>query len=649
MRHTSSPGQFGKSAWTLASIAVVVAALYLAKSVLVPMTLAVLLSFLLSPVCDWLERRRLSRIPAVLATATVGFTMLGIVAWLAAGQISNLAPNVPEYQRNFEAKFNSLNLYAVSALSKVTDSTDGQTEIAFALQPSAEPPGMTEQPISVRVVSSPTSPLQIFGRMFGKLLYALGWAGLVVVLVVFFLVRRDDLRDRFIRLIGHGEVTLTTQMLEDASRRVSGYLAMQFLINFIFGTAAGVGLFVIGVPNAILWGILAATLRFVPYIGPWIAAAMPIALSMAISTSWRAPTLTIGLFIVLELITNNVLEPWLYGRNTGVSAVAVLLAAVFWTWIWGPVGLLLATPLTVCLLVIGKHIPQLSFLNILLGNEPVFEPTLRIYQRLLAGDREEATEVLDEYLAHTALAEVYNTSLIPALASTEMHWHRGELDEGRRKFIMQSLKEMVLEQGEHQRELGENAHLDIAKHAEAGRNPPDESIPPRWNILCVPAHDEGDEIAAMMLTQVIETRACHVETISVKTTISELVELIATRNADVVCISSTPPAAVARARYLCMRLRRRIPDITLVVGLWNTTEDLAKAKERIGVSPTTHVVVTLVDAQAQLRLLIESLLFRAQQPAKPDCVSEIERTDGDAAAAPAIEIRAVVGEFEGSS
>ncbi len=233
-------------------------------------------------------------------------------------------------------------------------------------------------------------------------------------------------------------------------------------MSFLASRSA-VGLYLIGVPNAILWGILATTLRFIPYIGPWIAAAMPIGLSMAISTNWAAPLLTIGLFVVLELFTNNVLEPWLYGKNTGVSAVAVLLAAVFWTWLWGPVGLLLATPLTVCLLVIGKHVPQLSFLDTLLGNEPVFEPKKRVYQRLLAGDQEEATELLDEYLEHTPLVEVYDTVLIPALALAETHWHRGELDEGRHKFILQSLKEMIEDRGERQQELQAQASQESTR------------------------------------------------------------------------------------------------------------------------------------------------------------------------------------------
>ncbi|MHB9068589.1 MAG: AI-2E family transporter, partial [Pirellulaceae bacterium] len=442
--------QFVKSTWMLASIAVVIAALYLAKGVLIPLTLAVLLSFLLSPVCDWLERHKLSRIPAVLVTAFLGFAVLGVALWIAVVQMTELAPKIPEYQGNIQAKLHSVNAYFVSALSKVTKTAEDMGQDLPPAESADGPRGTAEWPYSVRVLSSPASPLQVLGKTFGTLVEVLGVAGIVIVLVVFFLVRREDLRDRFIRLIGQGHLTLTTQMLEDAATRVSRYLSMLFLINAIFGIAVGIGLYLIGVPNAILWGILATTLRFIPYIGPWIAAAMPIGLSLAVSTGWVPPILTIGLFVALELFSNNVMEPWLYGRHTGMSAVAVLVAAVFWTWLWGIAGLLLATPLTVCLLVIGKHVPQLSFLDILLGNEPVFEPTKRVYQRLLAGDQEEAAELIEDNLKERPLVEVYDTLLIPALALAEIDWHNGEIDEGRHNFILQSLREIIRETDEGQ-------------------------------------------------------------------------------------------------------------------------------------------------------------------------------------------------------
>jgi predicted PurR-regulated permease PerM len=294
--------------------------------------------------------------------------------------------------------------------------------------------GSGTRPYAVRVVSSPASPLEVFRGAFGTVLGGLALVGIVVVLVVFFLIRRDDLRDRFIRLIGKSQVNVTIQMLEDAGTRVSRYLLMLCVINATYGIAVGIGLYFIGLPNAVLWGILATTLRFIPYLGPWLAAAMPIGLAMAISTGWVAPLLAIGLFVVLELLSNNVMEPWLYGKSTGVSVVAVLVAAVFWTWLWGIVGLLLATPLTVCLLVIGKHVPQLSFLDVLLGNEPVFAPARRVYQRLVAGDQEEAAELVEAACGNQPLVQVYDTMLISALALAETHWQRGELDEGRHQL-----------------------------------------------------------------------------------------------------------------------------------------------------------------------------------------------------------------------
>ncbi|HUG67375.1 MAG TPA: AI-2E family transporter, partial [Pirellulaceae bacterium] len=481
---------------TLASIAVVVAALYLAKALLIPLTLAVLLSFLLSPVCDWLERLWLGRIPAVLVTALLGFTVLGVAAWAASLQMRQLGPKIPEYSRNIEQRLNTMNTSALSAVSKVTRSAQEVSEKLAQPDLPNDGAGRGEMPYSVRVVSAPASPLQAFGGMFGTLLEFLGSIGIVIVLVIFFLIRREDLRDRFIHLMGKGHVTLTTQMLEDANSRVSRYLSMLFVVNATFGISVGTGLYFIGVPNAILWGILAAALRFIPYIGPWIAAAMPIALSLAISTGWTMPLLTVGLFLVLELLSNNVMEPWLYGKNTGVSAVAVLVAAIFWMWLWGPVGLLLATPLTVCVLVVGKHVPQLSFLGILLGSDPVFEPKTRIYQRLLAGDQEEAAELLDDFLKLESLVEVYDSVLVPALALTEKHWQLDELYEGKYKFIMRCLREMIQDCGDRPQALPATADAIDSTDVDENAHRVAEVIASPLEILCLPARTESDELTA---------------------------------------------------------------------------------------------------------------------------------------------------------
>jgi predicted PurR-regulated permease PerM len=617
------PNEIAKSSWmlTLASIAVVIAALYLAKGLLAPLTLAALLSFLLSPVCDWLERRRLGRIPAVMVTAIVGFAVLGIVVWTAAVQMTNLAPKIPEYQHNIEAKLKSVNQYAVSAMRTVTRTAE---EMGRNLSPSEQTSAgqeiINDHAYSVRLVSSPASPLEVFGGVFGTLFEVVGTIGIVIVLVVFFLVRREDLRDRFIHVVGRGHVTVTTQMLEDAGTRVSRYLSLLFMINVTFGISVGIGLYLIGVPNATLWGILAAALRFIPYIGPWIAAAMPIGLSLAISTGWTEPMLTVGLFVVLELFNNNVLEPWLYGKNTGVSAVAVLVAAVFWTWLWGPVGLLLATPLTVCVLVVGKHVPQLSFLGILLGNDQVFEPKKRIYQRLLAGDQEEAAELLDDFLEHQSLVEVYDTVLIPALALAETHRQLGELNEGKHEFIIESLKEMIQECGDRQQEM--QAKQDAAGPQEIDGNSrriegSDSSL---LRVLCLPARSEADEIAATMLAQVLGTAGSLAQVITVTSLASKIADLANDPSIpDVICISATPPAAVMHARYLCKRLRGQLPEVKLIVGLWDAHGDLNKAKERIGCDAV--VISTLADAQGQICQLIQPRAPRSEQQEQTECVS----------------------------
>ncbi len=565
----ASSEPFAKLSWmlTLASIAVVTGALYLAKGVLVPLTLAVLLSFLLSPVCDRLERWRIGRIPAVLVTAMLAFAMLGVVAWMAVVQMTSLAPKLPEYQSNIQAKLHSTNDYVGALLSKITRAAEKKGQSLSPSEQVEEPQGRGDRPYSVRVITTPPSPLQVITGMFGTLLEVVGSTGIVIILVVFFLVRREDLRDRFIRLVGKGDVTVTTQAIEDAATRVSRYLSMQFLLNVTFGVSVAIGLYLIGVPSAILWGILGTTLRFIPYIGAWIAAAIPIVLSLAISTGWVAPILTVGLFAGLDLFIGNVMEPWLYGKNTGVSPVAVLVAAVFWTWLWGAVGLLLATPLTVCLMVLGKYVPQLSFLDILLGNEEVFEPPKRVYQRLLAGDQEESAELIDGYLEQMPLVEVYDTVLIPALAMTETHWHRGEINDDRHKLIFQSLAETVDELGEREQEIRAKESAKETKEPDGDSGSLVSTNASSLCILCLPAHDEADEIAGRMLAQLSAMRGCAVEAVSVMALASEMVDLVEQRKADVVCISAMPPAAATHARYLCKRLQGRFPERTSDRGI----------------------------------------------------------------------------------
>lgn len=595
--------QFAKSTMAIASFILVVAAVYFAKGVLVPIALAVLLSFLLSPVCDWLERRGLGRVPAVLGTAFLAFSLLGLVIWTAVHQMSELAPKLPEYQANIREKFQAANQQFGAVLNRITATAQDISQSLPLAEEEELSLGTQQRPFSVRVLSAPTSPLEVLSVTFGRLVEVLGLVGIVIILVVFFLIRREDMRDRFIRLLGKSRLPVTTKVLEDAATRVSRYLLMLFVINASYGIAVTVGLFFVGVPAAILWGIMATTLRFIPYIGPWIAAAMPISLSMAISSGWFSPTVTIALFLVLELFSNNVLEPWLYGKNTGMSAVAVLIAAVFWTWLWGIPGLLLATPMTVCLLVIGKHISQLSFLDTLLGDDPVFDSKRRIYHRLLADDQEEASQLIQLELKTASLPEVYDNLLLPALALAQTSRQRDEIEESHYHSILESMEELVYETSDLTLPLGASSEVDAA---------------PRDRILCLPARDESDAVAGMMLEQLLTTSGHNVQLATTRPNFDELGSMVEKSKATLIFVSALPPSAVTHARHLCRGLRAQFPHLPVIVGLWNTQGDLEKAALRIGGGRGVEIVTSLVDAIAKVQGLTapaEPQLPEASPPA----------------------------------
>lgn len=584
----------------LASVIIVIAALYFSKALLVPIALAVLLSFALSPVCRWLESFQFGRIPAVLTTASMGFTLLGAVVGLTVVELSRITSKIPEYQRNLETKFRSVNRYTEQFLTMVSEIAGGRGDRTSPIGSLDLPRGTTESPFSVQIVTSSLSPRQVFEGVYGTLADVLGSSAIVIVLVIFFLVRREDLRDRFIYLIGRDRVTLTTQTMQDAASRVSGYLSTLFLINLGFGISVGVGTHLIGLPSPTLWGILAMTLRFIPYIGPWIAAAMPIGISLAISTGWVAPVLTVLLFVLLELLNNNILEPWLYGKNTGISPVAVLVAAFFWMWLWGPVGLLLATPLTVCVLVVGKHVPELSFFDILLGSEQVFDMKERIYQRLLAGDQDKAVELFDEFVEETSIVNAYDSILVPALARAEIHWQLGELKDEKHKFVLQCLRDIIQyrrerfkeSESKERRVKAGSVRIDVAEAMIKSQ--------PEASIICMAVRTEADEITALMLAQILEEQGLVAKILPASISSIEIVELFHGKN-GVICIAATPPTAVMLSRSLARRLYEQVPNMQLLVGLWDAQRDLTKAKERIGCKAI--VVGNMADAIANLASL----------------------------------------------
>jgi predicted PurR-regulated permease PerM len=613
----------------LAGVAIVIAGLFFAREFLIPLALSLLLSFLLAPLCSRLERWKLGRVFSVIIVVVLGLGLLTGLGWVVTGQLIDLGNKLPDYRDNIHAKvegwraktgsFNQQtqvlqeSLKDLTAPKPATEPTTQEIATATKSPEKVSPPVAkavqnlsgtpTNQPIQVEIKEREPTPIQFLRDYIAPYVSPLGTAAMVIVFVVFILLQREDLRDRLIRLVSGGEINLTTQAMDDAATRISRYLLMQLVVNVTYGIPIGVGLWLIGVPNAFLWGLMATLLRFIPYIGPWIAATVPLLLSLAAFPDSQHFLMTAALYIVVEIISNNVIEPWLYGASTGLSATAVVVSAVFWTWLWGPLGLLMSTPLTVCLVVLGKYVPQLQFLDILLGDEPVLEPHVKVYQRLLAMDQEEATELVEEYLKEKNLMDVYDEVLIPALGLAEHDRHRGLLDEQRQRYIRQSMKEMVEDLGERYRlsdSEAEGAEATRIRKSNANGNGNGDHNEQKGSVLCLPARDEADEIVAMMLAQVLEQSGCPTRHIPVDALASEMLDIVEKYDAKAVCISALPPSALAHARYLCKRVRGRVKDIPVVIGLWGTRVDPKKALARLACSETDKVVRSLAEARTEI-------------------------------------------------
>jgi predicted PurR-regulated permease PerM len=635
---------------------VVIAALYFAQAVLIPLALATLVSFLLAPLCTRLERAGLPRIPSVLLVFMVVLALVGVLGWVVYVQMLDLADRLPQHRDDIALKVRSLVGTEPGALGKAaaaiedvgrsvagedpatqpaTTAAADETVLARIerrLAAQRSPTGTEENPMVVRVAPERPSPMERLSPYIGGAIGIAATAGLVLVFVIFILLARNDLRDRLIRLVGLGELNLTTTALDDAATRISRYLLALAIVNGTYGIAISIGLWIIGrtvagetFPNFVLWGLLCTLLRFIPYVGPWIAASFPLVMAFAVFPGFKV-FLAVGLmFVVIELISNNLMEPWLYGASTGMTTVAVLIAAVFWTWLWGPIGLVMATPLTVCLVVLGKHVPQLKFFDIMLGDEPVLSPPERIYQRLLAMDGDDVAELADSYLHESgSLDYVYDNVLLPALAMAEQDRHRGRLDERRQVFIRHTFRSMLDELLDEYQRL--TTKLDAKQTVQDARSGSDGvaagnsrlKLPKECvvHLVCLPAHDEADELVCIMLSQLLTLRGYCATAVSTNALASEMLDEINKQNADLVCVSALPPAAVGHARYLCKRIHTRFPDIRMVVGLWTIKGDLNRAKQRITCGTDDITLASSLDGvQEKIDQLIQPLILRATVPA----------------------------------
>jgi predicted PurR-regulated permease PerM/methylmalonyl-CoA mutase cobalamin-binding subunit len=596
--------------WNVLLTAFVIAILYFARDMLIPLALAALLTFLLAPLVTRLERW-MGRIAAVLLVVTMIFSMIGMAGWVLTRQLVDLATRLPDYKVNIETKLHSFQLPSGGAFKRLSETVE---EVKKDFRGSDAPivsqvPGKPETAVAVPVSAAPTlpvqvvetskaNPLQLLQVIISPLLGPLGTTGLVILLVIFMLLKREDLRSRLIRLIGQGRISATTHALDDANHRVSRYLLMQLVVNVTFGIAVAIGLFFIGVPNAILLGSFATVLRFIPYIGAWIAAAFPIILSFAISPSWMMPLLTLGLFVLLELICSNIVEPWLYGSSTGVSSIALVVAAVFWTWLWGPIGLMLATPLTVCLVVMGRHVPQLAFLSIMLSDEDALTPAEQCYHRLLTVGLNEASELADAYVKANSLTALYDAVLIPVITAAETDHQRGSLDNEQRDFVEQGIRDII-------EDLGTGPALEsrlFEDKREIEHSPP--PAPARaCRICCLPARANRDEIAGTMVVHLLQQQGFQAQNAPAKLVAGELVKMVDEADVDAACISVVAPSTVIHARYLCAKLRAQLPNLKIVVGLWGATENIIQAAQRLRDSGASEVVTTLADAVVQLATL----------------------------------------------
>lgn len=606
------------------ALALAIAALYFGRQIFIPLALALVLSFLLTPLVGLLEKARLSRVPAVLVVMVLGFALAAGLAWEVAGQLLDITGHIRDYKANLEETIRSLHAPKNGPIGQATATVrELNKELAAApAQQSHDANGAPRpaRPVPVQVAAPPTNLVEDLRAVLGPLAAPAETAAIVVIFTAFMLIKREDLRNRLIRLGGEGRLTVMTQALDDASQRLSRYLLLQFLVNAGYGVLFGVGLYLLQVPHAPLWGILAALLRLVPYVGTLIGTAFPVAMALAVFPGWQHALMIFGLFVILEAIVANVVEPWLYGAHTGISSLAILVAAVFWSMLWGPVGLILSTPLTVCLMLMGRYVPRLAFLEVLLGDEPVLSPPELFYQRMLAMDQDEARKIAENQLEEKSLEAVYSSVLVPALRLSEEDRHMDAVGERTNEFITQSTREIIDDLSDHVVAQDSAKKREDKKDMDEGAHQtPTGPQASEIRIVCVPARDEADELVGMMLSHILRQAGYSASYLAIGT-VEDMLQQVGQENFQIACVSALPPFAVGQARSLCRRLRARFPNLTIIIGLWDFAGGVLKAQERVGPNCGDAVATSLAEGLLQVRRV--STLCASQEPKTPEIVRE---------------------------
>ncbi len=582
-----------KSSRLLAILAtlVVVATMYFARGVLIPFALAVLVSFVLGPLVTLLHGWRIPRPLAVVMSVLVLLGIAGGASWVVVGQARDLTAKLPEYRENTRHKTGALReLFGKPIELAATTVKDMGSELTAP----TEPMKRTAEPQLVRVAEPSSGTFQSLRDFLDPVMGMLTTAVMALLFAVVMLLRPEDLRDRFIRLVGNGQIYVTTQAIDDASRRVSRYLIRQVLVNGVLGIAFGLGLMWVGVPDALLWGFMFALLRFIPYVGVWIAALLPIFLAFIISDGWTEPLEAVGVFILVELVGSFVIEPWLYGQGTGISPLAILLSALFWSWLWGPIGLVLSTPITVCLVVMGKYVPQLYFLSLLFSDSPALPAPARLYQRLLAQDQDEAWAVVKEEVQGKSGRAVIDSTVLPTLSMAEHDLQQGTLDPDSAAQIRENIQIL----------LDEIAEADVHLPAMVGAEEVGSLVDLR--VLCLPSRSDSDALAAGMLERELIGAGARVEMVPLAELMGETLKKLTQHPVDMVVISAVPPTRLMHVRYICKRLSKQ-QGLAIIVGLWTLDIDAPGVADRLPSGPNIHVVATIQQAVAVARQLARSV------------------------------------------
>ncbi len=597
---------------------VFVVALYFGRAVLVPITLSILLSFVLAPLVGLLRRARLPKVPAVLFSVVLALAVILMLGALIGTQLASLAQNAQSYQDTIGAKIQGLQSLAVNSTSRLIADLHsfGHNHPTANIATPALGAGSrgSHPPTPVTIVENAPSPVALASRYLSPILAPIETIGIVFVVAIFILVQQEDLRDRLIRLFGSRDLHRTTIAIDDAARRLSRYFLSQLAVNASFGVLIGIGLAVIGVPSPVLWGVIGMMLRFVPYIGSYIAALLPIALAAAVDPGWSMALWTAALFIILEGILGQVVEPLLYGHSTGLSPVAVIIVAIFWSWLWGPIGLILSTPLTLCLVVLGRHVKRLEFLDVLLGDRPALTPVESFYQRMLAGDADEVLEQAETLLRTRSLSSYYDDVALKALQLAAGDMRRGTLPPDRVTVIRRAVAELVLELDTHDDVDPAPGHVDPGV---AGADRPDRRVvvepapdphidegaplAPGWlgntPVLCVAGRGELDEAAALMMAQLISKHGLGARVISHDAVSRVGIDAMPTDGVAMVCVSYLEiTGKQTHLRYLLRRLRARVPNASILVGLWPAEDPFLADDDLRGMTGADHYVSTLREA-----------------------------------------------------